>query len=269
MLLLCCSCCWEPAGQANQGYVLWPRAPQVARRLGGPGAADVRSTPLLPSHYRVRAAAEASTHDARGGSGSDGEVDDWADQTSPKRHLLGGGSRGPSPELGGGGGGGGSAARTGRVCSGSSTASSSRAGGPGRHGVGVRQLSKYEATKLAEAQARHRDRTTHERAAAAAAAAAVAAASGSDAASSAAAAAGAAAAACAASSKGVQTMDKAGPSFVASPPEVVFTDIEAGVIRRAEVALINRGPAKGSIRLVDVSGEVRGWGGGLQRRRAG
>ena len=100
----------------------------------------------------------------------------------------------------------------------------------------LRAPSKYEARRLAETRAAHKERATHARAVAATAATAYKAAGG--------------AAAC---GSAVQ----APPAFVASPVEVVFTDVLAGATQRAEVALINRGATKASIRLVEVAGEVR------------
>ena len=57
-----------------------------------------------------------------------------------------------------------------------------------------------------------------------------------------------------------------GNAFLASPDPLVFKDFEVGRSYTATITLINRGPAKNSLRLEEVPAEVREgsawvWGG--------
>jgi len=198
----------------------------VADRLGCASKVDLSASPLLPSAYKRKT---PSTAQHISSSGSDLEEERNAADVDDD-----------------GGSSGGEGGQVNRHRQGAASSSAWKV-------LSVRQLSKFEADRLAASKALHRERVTHERSRRQQQEALQKDPELSEAASGSTLPAAAGTAAC---------VDHQGPpagtpSFVASPPEIVFQDIVAGVRHQRAVTLINRGPTKSSIRLVDVPGEVR------------
>jgi hypothetical protein len=219
----------------------------ACHRLGGPAAVDLSSSPLLPSKAREKLrdrAAEGSGAAERGGSAG-GEGGAGAADGGPGSGL---GSESDASD--------GTAARddpAGGAGSDGAVRSSGRQQGASPAGwkvLSVGQRSKLEAQQLEASKARHHERVRHTREQQHAAGGQH---SGAD---------GAAGADSSQEATGRQP-------FIANPPHVVFADIVPGAPQRAEVVLVNAGPVKASIRLVDVEGEVGGTasGGGTCRLR--